>query len=703
MEVVYCARHAYPRLAHDYPTTPLPRYPATMLTSVRWMNDYLDPQASDAEQGDLLTAAGFPLEERIERDDDIALDFEMMSNRGDCTCHLGLAREIAAISGRSLVLPDSTVTESDDPIGDHVTVVNEEPDACPLYTARVIRGVNVTPSPKDIAQRLETRGDIPRNVIVDASNFVLFEMGQPTHAFDLDTLAGETIIIRMARKGETFLPLGEGATPITLTGEELVIADAEKPVALAGVKGGAASAVTEKTTNILLEAATFDPVLVRSTSRLHGISSDSSFRFERGVSPLQVDACAQRLASLVLEHAGGTLCKGVLSAGVDLPPLREVSMRMDRCRSILGRDIPAEEMVQVLDTLGFNPTLEGDSINVTVPCERGDIEREIDLVEEVARMQGYNDLPVNEVISTRPASAQPRVLGRRALDAHLVAEGFMETVTHSLINETAATPFLPGGTSLLGTIDEREGGDTILRPSLLPSLLRVRAHNQDQGAGTMRLFEGGSVFHATKKGHDESLHIGLLMDFVEPADGLRPLLGVIERLACRLQGSSATIESTPSTDAPWFEPGALLRLGGSPIGRMGLLAGSIRNAHGLEHDVMGAELCLRGLLAGYPPVADLKPLPAFPAIERDISAIVQETATWQELAMCINGLDLALLESVDFVTTWRGEQVGSDRKSITLRLCFRDAKRTLTHDEVDGPVQQAIDALESTFQAEIRN
>ena len=674
-----------------------------MLMSVQWMNDYLDPQASDAEQGDLLTAAGFPLEERIEREDDIALDFEMMSNRGDCTCHLGLAREIAAISGRNLVLPDTSVTESDDPIEDHVSVVNEEPEACPLYTARVIRGVKVGPSPKEMARRLEARGDIPRNVVVDASNFVLFEMGQPTHAFDLDTLAGGTVIIRMARKGETFLPLGEGAEPITLTGEELVIADAEKPVALAGVKGGADSAVTEKTTNILLEAATFDPVLVRRTSRLHGISSDSSFRFERGVSPLQVDECARRFASLVIEHAGGTLCKGVLSAGADLPPLREVSMRMDRCRSILGQDIPTEDMVRVLDTLGFSPVVEGDSITATVPCERGDIEREIDLVEEVARMQGYDDLPVHEVISTRPAAPQPLVLGRRTLDAHLVAEGFMETVTHSLINEAAAAPFLPEGATLLGTIDEREGGDTILRPSLLPSLMRVRAHNQDQGAGSMRLFEGGSVFHATGDGHDESLHLGLLMDFIEPGDGLRPLLGVIERLSHTLLGAGAAIESTPSSDAPWFEPGALLRLGGSTIGRMGLVARSIRTAHGLEHDVIGAELCLSGLLSGYPPVANLKPLPAYPAIERDISAIVREETSWHELAECIQGLDLASLENVGFVTTWRGSQVGDGNKSITMRLRFRDATRTLTHDEVDGPVQQAVEALQSTFQAEIRN
>ncbi len=245
-----------------------------MLFSVTWMNDYLDPPASETEQGELLTAAGFPLEERLEHGDQVALDFEMMSNRGDCTCHVGLAREIAAISGRTLSLPECDAAEGDDPVEDHVEVDNQAPDACPLYTARVIRGIEVGPSREDIHRRIEARGEIPRNNVVDATNFVLFELGQPTHAFDLDTLAGGRIEIRFAREGETFLPLGEGAEPITLTGSELVIADAEKPVALAGVKGGAASAVTESTRNILLEAATFDPVLVRRTSRLHNISSN---------------------------------------------------------------------------------------------------------------------------------------------------------------------------------------------------------------------------------------------------------------------------------------------------------------------------------------------------------------------------------------------------------------------------------------------
>ena len=213
-----------------------------MLTSVAWINDYLDRPADAHEQADLLTAAGFPLEGSVALAGDMQQDFEMTSNRGDCTCHVGLAREIAAASDRTLMLPDCTATAKGDPI--QVQVDNLAPDACPRYSARIIRGVQVKDSPEHIRTRLTARGDVPRNNIVDATNFVLFELGQPTHAFDLDTLEGGRIEIRMARKGETFLPLGDGAQAIELNGTELVIADAVKPIALAGVKGGADTAVT---------------------------------------------------------------------------------------------------------------------------------------------------------------------------------------------------------------------------------------------------------------------------------------------------------------------------------------------------------------------------------------------------------------------------------------------------------------------------
>ena len=315
-----------------------------MLVTADWINDYLENNISANEQGELLTAAGFPLEGTEELPDgDVRQDFEMTSNRGDCTCHLGLAREIAARTRNDLVEPKTTIEATGSPIEESASVINHEPDLCPLYTARVILGASVNDSPSWLETRIANRGDTPRNAIVDAANFVLFEMGQPTHVFDLDKLAGNRIEIRLAKKGETLLPIGEGASEIKLTTDDLVIADAEKPIALAGVKGGAETAVTSKTKNMLIESATFDPVVVREMSRRHNVASDSSYRFERGVSPLQVHSCAERLVGLLLEIGGGELCTGVLSDGKPMPDLRTASMRTSVCTQRLGIEIPDED------------------------------------------------------------------------------------------------------------------------------------------------------------------------------------------------------------------------------------------------------------------------------------------------------------------------------------------------------------------------
>ena len=674
-----------------------------MLFSVNWMNDYLDPPASDTEQGELLTAAGFPLEERLERDDDVALDFEMMSNRGDCTCHLGLAREIAAISGRTLRAPDCDAAEGDEPVETHIVIDNQAPDACPLYTARVIRGIEVGPSGDAIHRRIEARGEIPRNNVVDATNFVLFELGQPTHAFDLDTLAGGRIEIRFAREGETFLPLGDGAQPITLTGSELVIADAEKPVALAGVKGGAASAVTESTRNILLESATFDPVLVRRTSRLHNISSDSSFRFERGVSPLQVDESSRRLARLVLESAGGELCRGVIAAGAELPALHAVSMRTGRCRDLLGQELADDRMLTLLDALGFRSTIDGGTIEATVPCFRGDIHREIDLIEEVARMQGYDDLPVNETIPVRLAAPQPRVTGKRAVNDLLTGEGFIETVSHTLVNLELATPFLVPGTELLRLEDEGDFGDSMLRPSLLGSLLRVRRTNRDRGASDLRLYEIGSAFEIEGAAHRETNRIGLLMDLDGDDDGLRPLRGIVEALAQRLGGYGTRVEFRPDDTHPWYAPGATIVVDDRVLGTAGRLAPDIERSFDLDNGVLGAELDLDVLLSTWPPDYQAHELPNVPAIERDLSVIVPEATTWQQVESQLQSLALDRLEAIEYVTVYRGKGIDAGHKSLTLRLRFRDPERTLTHDEVDPQIDLAVGSLQTNLDARIRS
>ncbi|MHC4711155.1 MAG: phenylalanine--tRNA ligase beta subunit-related protein [Planctomycetota bacterium] len=322
----------------------------------------------------------------------------MTSNRGDCICHVGLAREIAAISSRTLKTPRAAPAATGPPAGLAVAVTNLEPKLCPLYTARLICGVTVRPSPGWMADRLRAINLIPRNNIVDASNFVLFELGQPTHVFDVAKLEGPEIIVRLATGGERFLPIGEGAEEITLTGQDLVIADSRVPVAIAGVKGGALSAVSETTADILLESAAFDPVSVP----------------------------AQRLAEIILEVAGGELAEGVVFDGAPIPQLAEVTMRPDRCRALMGVPIETEQMVEWLARLEFRPRVEDGLIRCVVPVHRLDIEREVDLIEEV------------ETIEIRIAPPQSAELGRRALFDALVGMGFVETVTHSLTAGQAA-------------------------------------------------------------------------------------------------------------------------------------------------------------------------------------------------------------------------------------------------------------------------
>jgi len=682
-----------------------------MLTSVNWMNEYLDPPASDQEQADLLTRAGFPLEGRETLNgSDVRQDFEMTSNRGGCICHVGLAREIAAISGRRLRVPDAGPLATGGPVDETITITNQEPTLCPLYTGRVITGVTVGPSPKWLADRLRAIDQIPRNNIVDASNFVLFELGQPTHVFDLSTLKGSSIIVRRARDGESLLPIGEGAAEVKLTTDDLVIADAERAIAIAGVKGGAATAVTDSTTDLLLEAATFDPVAVRNASRRHGVDSDSGYRFERGVHPGQIEAAAQRLAELILETAGGTLHKGVVSAGPAIPPPRDVQMRADRCRKVLGVPITDEQMVTWLAALDFAPALKGSTIHCTVPVHRLDIDREIDLIEEVGRMMGHDTLPIRDTIEIRICPPQPAELARQAVYNTLVGIGFVETVTHGLIDARTAAVFTPQGCEAIGLeADEaaathRQAG-TVLRPSVLASVLRVLAHNHDNGVRDLKLFESAATFLRTGDTHTETQKLALVMDVPVPPDtdtGVRAIRGVIERLVELVQGPDSSVEIVPDDGASWLAPGGAVHVDGRSIGRAGLLAAGIGRIFEIDEAVAVAELEIGPLVATYPPDTEARALPSYPAVTRDISAIVGDDTAWAALRGVIDGLQLEHLEAIEFVSTFRGPQIGAGRKSVTMRLRFRAPDQTLVHGSVDVQVDAVIGALETGVGAEIR-
>jgi phenylalanyl-tRNA synthetase beta chain len=674
-----------------------------MLVTHNWINDYLSDNLTADEQAQLLTAAGFPLEGTEELDSgDVRQDFEMTSNRGDCTCHVGLAREISARTGNILAPPNCDSPNEDGcQVSEVASIQNDEPDLCPLYTARVIQNVTVSDSPEWLRRRIEDRGDVPRNAVVDATNFVLFELGQPTHVFDLDKIAGGKIIVRNATEGERFLPLGEDAKEIKLTSKDLVIADAEKPIALAGVKGGASSAVTPETKNLLIESATFDPVAVRETSRRHNIASDSSFRFERGVNPRQIEPASNRLTNLLLDLSGGELCCGVIASGKELPTPITVSMRTDFCSQKLGIEISEKEMASGLERLGFDVSGDEGVLSCTVPYFRGDITREIDVVEEVGRVHGYDNITVADSVEVRVPSSGGESDGRQAVLDALAGMDFVECVTHSLISVDAATPFLVDGEALLLLQDSRAAAEPVLRPSIIPSLLRVRKHNDDNGVKQLRIAELGSVFKLIGDRHEEHVELALLIDAKE-SDGIGQLRSTLDRL-CQVLTATKSVEVAPSEDAPWLEPAGTVSFNGKVVGKVGRLVTSIQKQWDVPNTIHLAQLDLNDLFATYPPEVVSKPLPTQPAIERDVSAILSEDVSWQQVQSVILSLDLPWLETAEFVTVFRGKGIESGKKSLTLRLRFRDEDRTLTHEEVDPPSSKAIEALCSSLGAEIRS
>jgi phenylalanyl-tRNA synthetase beta chain len=689
-----------------------------MRTSVLWLNDYLDRPADAAEQAAALTSAGLPFDggDAAENGEPWQ-EIETTSNRGDCLCHVGMAREVAAVTGRRVKMPAASPKSGGGRAADAIRVANHEHALCPRYTARVITGVKVGPSPEWLQRRLLAIGQVPRNNVVDATNFVLFELGQPTHVFDLATLAGGEIHIRRAREGEAFLPLGAGAKEVKLGAADLVIADRDRAVALAGVKGGALASVTDATTDLVLEAATFDPVSVRNTSRRHGIASDSSYRFERVVHPAEIDAAADRLAALILEIAGGTLLEGVVADGAPLPPPREIVLRPARARQILGFDISTARMVELLTTLGFEPRVEGtgadEVIHTVAPARRVDVEREIDLIEEICRLNGLDAVPVADTLPIRVARPNPIERGTRAVKDLLVGMGFVETVTHSLVAEKAGAAFLAPGATLLKVDDERAGGEPALRPSVVTSLLRVRRHNEDRsedhGAANLRLFECASAFHYANGTHVERPTVALVTDAPATAGdaqgAYRLMRGAVERVLQLVAPRTARVEFAPqgAAGAAWLSAGARVVVDGRDIGCVGIVDARVAKSHGVERPTAAAELELRALLAAFPPENAAAELPAFPAADRDISAIVAESVLYGDIEREIRGLGLANLERISFVTTFRGKQIGEGRKSVSLRLVFRKPDGTMTSDEADASVARAIQRLREALGAEVRS
>lgn len=673
-----------------------------MKVSISWLNTYLDRPVTADEAEVLLTAQGTPIETREPvGHGDFMVDVEVTSNRADCFSHVGVAREVAAGSGRQLRLPDATLpSASGDPVEKLTSVSNECAELCPVYTARVIRGVKVGPSPAWLVERLTAIGLRSVNNVVDVTNFVLMEMGQPLHAFDMAKLVGRRIVVRKAREGEAFDAID--GTKHKLRGDMLVIADDSRPVALAGVIGGVNSEVTGATVDVLLESARFDPLAIRRAGRTLRLASDSSYRFERGVDPAGVELASCRAAKLIVELAGGTLSPGVIRVGEAEPSPRAVSMRVARCNALLGMELTADQLVTLLDRLALMPKLDrGVGVIVChVPTFRLDLHREVDLIEEIARLHGVDKVPVKERIEIVARAPQQAIEARQVLNQSLIAHGFHEIVTFSFVTRKHGEAFLPAGASAVEVDDERRKSEPMLRPSLAPSLLVCRKANQDVGNTDVRLFESAAVWCRRGEKIVERRTVGVLMDITDAQSGVRMLRGAIEETFSRLGGGvTVTLESAQHA---WMSVGARIVVEGKEVGVLGVVSQATQKLFDLQSTVAFAELDMDAAIAMYPPRRTVQSLARFPGIERDLSIVIDEDVAWERVRGEVEAAKPALMEDLRFLVTYRGKPIPAGKKSVSFRMVFRDPAATLRHEQADGQVAAVIDRLKSSLNAELR-
>ncbi|MBN1846574.1 MAG: phenylalanine--tRNA ligase subunit beta [Sedimentisphaerales bacterium] len=670
-----------------------------MKISLEWLREYVDYHDGPEKLQAILTEIGLPVEQMAGAGDDWMLEVEVTSNRPDCLGHIGIAREVAAATGCAFRLPDVNYRQTGKNVADWTSVVNEAPDLCGRYTARIIDEVNIGPSPAWMVRRLETIGLRGISNVVDITNYVLMEVGQPLHSFDYDRLEEGRIVVRRAKNGERMVSIDH--TELDLNDRMLVIADASQPVAIAGIMGGLASEVGDRTKTILLESAHFDPLSIRRTSRALTLGSESSYRFERNVDIVMVEWASRRAAALLEQLAGGTVAPGL----IDVWPAgyldRQVGMRLSRLKMLLGIEIPSHRVLEILSGLGLTPTLGEDGvITCTIPSWRGDLTREVDLIEEVIRIHGYDRLPTESRIAITvktPDAAQRAV--RRVTEA-LGGCGFYETVNVSFVEERYWRYFVPDGFQPVRVQDATRKTNNALRPSLLASLLEVRKRNQDVGNDRCDLYELAAVYLPDETGGlpRDPLRLGLITDgqFPELRGAVEAAIGWLDRRAA-LAFRPALVRWAAA------DTGAEIVLDGQVIGQAGQIHPDIREGFDLNQDLCGAELDFQALVQVQKSSVPITPLVRFPGISRDLSLVLAETVRWADIEAGIAAQEIADLQEIRFVGIYRGSGVPAGKKSLTLSLHFRRADQTLTHDEVDGYQGRILAALEQRFQAVLRS
>lgn len=662
------------------------------------------------------TEIGVPLEQALGLDD-VIVEVSITPNRGDCLSMLGIAREVSAICEVPLRHPSVDLAETGPPVEGLASVVIEDPVGCPRYTARVVEGVTIGPSPEWLRSAVESVGIRSINNIVDVTNFILMEMGQPLHAFDFDRLREKRIVVRRAAAGERFKTLD--GVERTLFDDTLLICDGEGPVAIAGIMGGQNSEIVPETRNVLIESAYFEPVCIRRTGKKIALRSESSYRFERGVDPEGLLRALDRAARLMAEVGGGKIAAGridVYPKPFDAPVLE---LRVGRTNRFLGMDLKASEMADALRRIEMKvEVLDENRLRVIAPLFRPDITREVDLTEEIARIVGYDRVPVTSPKTVvAAAEMDPHLRQRLKVKDLLQSIGFFEAISYSFISldSLRKLQFSQEDPRLhpvyvKNPLSEEQA---VMRTSLLPGVIQAALHNLGHGNEDLRLFELSKVF-LPKEGDilpDEPHHLAGLMggrrnphplyggedevDFRDVKGAVEAVLGTFN-----LKEARYAAEELP----PYLDPrcGASVYCDGRRAGCLGRLHPKVEEAFDFKRPIYIFELDFEKVHSLRRAHSMFRPLPKFPAVSRDMAIVVEESMPAQEPLDFVLRQGEALLEKVEIFDIYRSPQLGSGRKSLGYRLVYRAADRSLTDEEVNGVHGGLVAKVLEAFGATLR-
>ncbi|WP_046174021.1 phenylalanine--tRNA ligase subunit beta [Domibacillus indicus] len=643
--------------------------------------------------------------------DDAILELSLTPNRSDALSMIGVAYEVAAILGRDVTLPEPSPAEADEQAANAVSIRIDAPEDNPVYVARVVKNVKIGPSPLWMQTLLMNAGIRPHNNVVDITNYVLMEYGQPLHAFDLDRVQTGEIVVRRAEQGEKFTTLDDAER--TLSADQLVITNGQEPIALAGVMGGANSEVHEGTVNVLIESAYFDGQTVRTASKAHGLRSEASARFEKGVDPSRIEAACDRAAELMADLADGRVLSGRVTAGEYNPEPKRVSITLDRLNMRLGTDLQMGDVQDIFSRLKFKTEVNGDEITVTVPTRRGDITIPEDLTEEVARLYGYDHIPLTlPEGESLPGGLSPYQHGRRIVRRYLEGAGFTQAVTYSLTSEKRAVQFALEVRQPVALAMPMSEERAYLRESLLPHLVEAAAYNSARQTSSVALYETGSIYlnegenvQPKEEERVSGIVTGLWQEHLwqgeKKAADFFAVKGVIEGLAARL-GLMERL-SFQKAAPEGFHPGrtASVLLDGQPVGVIGQLHPALAKEADLKEAYL-FELKLDALLHAERKNLGYTPIPRFPSISRDIALVVDSTAEAALLEGIIKEAGGPLLMKVHLFDVYEGDKMEEGKKSVAFALTYMNPEKTLTDEEVTAVHEKVLAALKEKADADLR-